>query len=170
MHPWIRTAQPPRSGADAVRYSCERSSHTGHGWRYAAGSLERKTLAEMNVLLDPAVSDIDGVTGRRLLRAIVDSERDLRRLAAPWDERIKAAGVRMAAAPRLSGRCTIRLPCRTDRPLQFLAGMPCRSESLCCGRFVKRTWTTACPSWVKSPGLQSPYLPEFGDARTLSNM
>ncbi len=138
--------------------------------RCAPGRLERKTLAEMNVRLDSAISDISRVTGRRNLRAIVDGGCDLRRLAAPWDERIKATCLKVGAALRLIWRCTLRLPCRTDRSLQFLAGMPCRSETLRCGRIVKRSCTTACTIWVKSLGLRLLHLPRFGDDGTLSSM
>src|SRR5215471_2486439 len=41
----------------------------------------QKSLDQMNVRVHRAVSDIDGVTGMAILRAIVDGERDARQLA-----------------------------------------------------------------------------------------
>ena len=58
----------------------------------------QKALTEMNVRLDSVITDITGVTGQRILRAIIDGERDPRRLAALRDGRIKASGDRIAAA------------------------------------------------------------------------
>ena len=58
----------------------------------------QKALTEMNVRLDSVITDITGVTGQRILRAIIDGERDPRRLAALQDGRIKASGDRIAAA------------------------------------------------------------------------
>ena len=58
----------------------------------------QKALTEMNERLDSVITDITGVTGQRILRAIIDGERDPRRLAALRDGRIKASGDRIAAA------------------------------------------------------------------------
>ncbi len=58
----------------------------------------QKALTEMNVRLDSVISDITGVTGQRILRAIVDGERDPHRLAELRDGRIKASGDRITAA------------------------------------------------------------------------
>jgi len=58
----------------------------------------QNALTEMNVRLDSVISDITGVTGQRILRAIVDGERDLHQLAELRDGRIKASGDRIAAA------------------------------------------------------------------------
>ena len=58
----------------------------------------QKALTEMNVRLDSVITDITGVTGQRILRAIIDGERDPRRHAALRDGRIKASGDRIAAA------------------------------------------------------------------------
>jgi len=41
----------------------------------------QKSLDQMNVRVHRAVSDIDGVTGMAILRAIVEGERDARKLA-----------------------------------------------------------------------------------------
>ena len=58
----------------------------------------QKALTEMNVRLDSVITYITGMTGQRILRAIIDGERDPRRLAALRDGRIKASGDRIAAA------------------------------------------------------------------------
>jgi transposase len=47
----------------------------------------QKSLDQMNVRVHRAVSDIDGVTGMAIIRAIVDGERDARRLAQLRDGR-----------------------------------------------------------------------------------
>ncbi len=54
---------------------------------YAAKHIQhmQKALTQMNVLLHQAVSDITGATGMRILRAILDGERDPHRLAALRD-------------------------------------------------------------------------------------
>ena len=49
----------------------------------------QKALDQMNIRLHHAVSDIDGVTGMKILGAIVAGERDPRRLAALRDRRCK---------------------------------------------------------------------------------
>lgn len=47
----------------------------------------QKSLDQMNVRIHRAVSDLDGVTGMKILRAIVQGERDPQRLAALRDPR-----------------------------------------------------------------------------------
>jgi hypothetical protein len=47
----------------------------------------QKSLDQMNVRLHRAVSDIDGVTGMAILRAIAGGERDARTLARLRDPR-----------------------------------------------------------------------------------
>jgi transposase len=51
----------------------------------------QKALTEMNVQLANVISDISGMTGLRILHAIVDGERDPHRLAKLRDPRIKAS-------------------------------------------------------------------------------
>jgi transposase len=50
----------------------------------------QKALTEMNIQLSNVISDISGVTGLKILHAIIDGERDPQRLAALRDWRIKA--------------------------------------------------------------------------------
>jgi transposase len=61
----------------------------------------QKSLDQMNVRVHRAVSDIDGVTGMAILRAIVDGERDARRLAKLRDGRCRKSEEEIAE--QLSG-------------------------------------------------------------------
>jgi transposase len=56
----------------------------------------QKALTEMNVQLSTVLSDLSGVTGMSILRAIVEGERDGRRLAQFRDPRVKASPERIA--------------------------------------------------------------------------
>ncbi len=49
----------------------------------------QKALIEMNLHLHNAISDITGVTGMRILKAILDGERDPRKLSLMRDPRCK---------------------------------------------------------------------------------
>jgi transposase len=76
-------------------------------WRQRAGIVEgcarqihlmHKALEEMNIQLHKAVTDVTGVTGMRILRAIVAGERDVHALAALRRGRIKATTEEIARA------------------------------------------------------------------------
>ena len=58
----------------------------------------QKALTEMNVQLDSVISDIMGVTGQRIVRAIVAGERDPEALAALRHARIKSSPETIAAS------------------------------------------------------------------------
>lgn len=58
----------------------------------------QKALTQMNVQLHRVISDISGTTGLAILRAIVAGERDLAKLAALKDARIKATHEEISAA------------------------------------------------------------------------
>jgi transposase len=60
----------------------------------------QKALTEMNVQLANVISDISGMTGLRILHAIVDGERDPQRLAGLRDWRIKATEKEVAESLR----------------------------------------------------------------------
>ena len=60
----------------------------------------QKALTEMNVQLDNVLSDIMGVTGQRIVRAIVAGERDGEVLARFRDRRVKADEATIAASLR----------------------------------------------------------------------
>jgi transposase len=51
----------------------------------------QKALTEMNLQLANVISDLSGMTGLRILHAIVQGERDSQRLAAMRDRRMKAS-------------------------------------------------------------------------------
>lgn len=58
----------------------------------------QKALVQMNLLLPMVVSDITGVTGMRILRAMVAGERDPQRLAEHRDHRVRASKADIVAA------------------------------------------------------------------------
>ena len=58
----------------------------------------QKALRQMNLLLDNVVSDIDGVTGMKIIRAIIDGERDPTVLAQFRDGRCKKSEQVIAAS------------------------------------------------------------------------
>lgn len=68
--------------------------------RYAAAHVQhmQKALTEMNIQLHKVISDITGVTGMRIIRAILDGERNLVKLAQMKDPRIKSSKQTIAKA------------------------------------------------------------------------
>ena len=66
--------------------------------RDAAAHVQRmqKALIQMNVQLHKVISDITGVSGMRIIRAILGGERDPQVLAAMRDHRIKSSPERIA--------------------------------------------------------------------------
>src|SRR5262245_35900889 len=68
--------------------------------RYAAGHTLRlqKALEQMNVKLTEVVSDITGLTGQRIIAAILAGERDPRRLASLRDPKCKNDAAAIAKA------------------------------------------------------------------------
>jgi transposase len=58
----------------------------------------QKAMTQMNVQLHHVISDIMGVTGQAIIRAIVAGERDGATLARLRDRRIKAEEAEIAAA------------------------------------------------------------------------
>lgn len=61
--------------------------------RYASAHIQhmQKALTEMNIQLHSVISDITGVTGMRIIRAILAGERDALKLAQMKDYRIKSS-------------------------------------------------------------------------------
>jgi transposase len=68
--------------------------------RYAASHTQhmQKALEQMNVKLTEVVSDLTGLTGQRIITAILDGERDPRRLAALRDPKCKNSTAAIAKA------------------------------------------------------------------------
>src|SRR6516225_4272850 len=51
----------------------------------------QRALIQMNIQLSNTISDLSGVTGQAIVRAILDGERDAERLADLRDRRVKAS-------------------------------------------------------------------------------
>jgi transposase len=68
--------------------------------RDSAAHIQRmqKALTQMNVQLPKVLSDITGATGMRMIRAILDGERDPMRLAALKDPRVRSSREQIAKA------------------------------------------------------------------------
>jgi hypothetical protein len=68
--------------------------------RYAAGHVQhmQKALEQMNVKLAEVVSDITGLTGQRIIAAILEGERDPRALAALRDPKCRNDAAEIAKA------------------------------------------------------------------------
>jgi transposase len=64
----------------------------------------QKALTQMNIQLANVISDISGVTGQAILKAILDGERDPRELAAYRDCRIEASKQEIAQRWRATGK------------------------------------------------------------------
>jgi transposase len=64
----------------------------------------QKTLEEANIKLDSVISDVMGVSGRRMIEAMIDGVRNPRRLAELADRRLKATPKELYDA--LHGRVT----------------------------------------------------------------
>jgi len=81
--------QPPSEIRVLRTYWRQREEHV-HG---AATCIQRiqKALTQMNVQLANVISDVSGVTGQAIIRAIVAGERDPRKLAELSDPRIQAS-------------------------------------------------------------------------------
>ena len=89
----------------------------------------QKALTEMNVKLDSVIANIVGLTGQRILRAIIGGERDPERLATlrhrgikagrRYDRREPSGDVARGASVRpRTGHAALRLPDPADRPLR----------------------------------------------------
>jgi transposase len=88
--------QPDQRIAELRTYFCQRdllvryrSSHQQH---------MQKALMQMNLQLHHVVKDITGLTGRRIIDAILSGERDPQKLASLRDQRCKESPDTIAAA------------------------------------------------------------------------
>ena len=92
----------------------------------------QKALTQMNIQLANVISDITGVTGQAILKAILDGERDPRELAAYRDCRIESSEEEIAQALEgnwqedaisiAAGTGWIRVLPETDRGVRSAAG------------------------------------------------
>ena len=84
----------------------------------------QKALTEMNVRLDSVIADIVGTTGQRILRAIIDGERDPQRLAA-----LRRKGIKPIPLPRASRAHGARNICSlSSRPCSAMTSSTRRSK------------------------------------------
>ena len=88
--------RPPEETIALRTYMRQRETLT----RQASDQIRRmqKALRQMNLLLDNVVSDIDGVTGMKIIRAIIGGERDATVLAKYRDGRCKKSEEMIAAS------------------------------------------------------------------------
>lgn len=97
MDCWPKSFRPQSEIITLRRYLRHRETLV----QEAATCIQRtqKALTEMNVQLANVISDISGLTGLRILDAIVDGERDPHLLAKFRDRRIKASEEEVANSP-----------------------------------------------------------------------
>lgn len=103
---WIRVLHSygllPKSFRPAAEIAVLRSylRHRQTLIQYGAGHIlhMQKALTQMNVQIHHVISDITGVTGMRIIRAIVEGKRDPKQLAALRDSRTKATEETIAKA------------------------------------------------------------------------
>jgi transposase len=91
QHGLLRGSFRPANGVAALRAYLR---HRERLLEYAAAHIQhmQKALMQMNVQLHHVVSDITGVTGMKIIRAIVAGRQDPATLAAYRDVRCKASG------------------------------------------------------------------------------
>jgi transposase len=90
----------------------------------------QKALTQMNIQLANVISDVVGVTGQKILRAIVAGQRDGLALAACKDVRIHASAEDIAKQPRHADTLAVNL-----LPLAWLAASPtCPPRAAACHR------------------------------------
>jgi transposase len=79
--------------SDEIRTARTLWRHRGGLVAQAGSAIQRmqKALIEMNIQLSSALTDLSGVSGMAILQAILDGERDPRKLAALADPHVKAS-------------------------------------------------------------------------------
>ena len=92
----------------------------------------QKVLTQMNIQLANVLTDISGVTGQAIIKAILDGERDPRELAAYRDCRVKASEEDSRAVWRAIGKTICCLCC--DRSKRGMS-------------FARSKWGSAIASW-----------------------
>src|SRR6266849_10674085 len=79
--------------SDEIRTTRTLWRHRGGLVAQASSTIQRmqKALTEMNIQLSTVLSDLSGVSGMRIVRAILDGQRDPKTLAALADPQVKAS-------------------------------------------------------------------------------
>jgi transposase len=99
----------------------------------AARHLQRiqKALTQMNLQLHQVLSDISGLSGMRILKSIVNGERDPHKLAALKHERVKKSEAEIAAALSGNYRHGTQVSSHLLPSLEYPTELPrCRSQLL----------------------------------------
>jgi transposase len=78
--------------------------------RARAAQHMQKSMVTMNLQLSNAISDITGVTGQAIIRAILAGERNPTKLARLRDPRIKATEPEVTRSPEGNWRVDMLLP------------------------------------------------------------
>ncbi len=107
----------------------------------------QKALLQMNVQLSQALSDVTGVTGLAILRAIVAGERDPQTLAAYRDPGCKKSAEEIGHA--LTGTW------RAEHLFVLQQSLECydfyTQQLEACDGEIERTYGTTCPEWPTTP-------------------
>lgn len=88
-HGLLRGAFRPSDSICSIRALVRQRANKVRDQAQALNRIQ-KVLTQMNIQLANVISDISGVTGMRILRAIISGERDPQKLAGMIDRRIKA--------------------------------------------------------------------------------
>ena len=114
----------------------------------------QKALQQMNVRLSPTVTDITGVTGMAIIRAILAGEREPVKLAALAQSLLRSTGVRVRQGVdgQLSRRACLcpqasAWRCMTRTPNRFASVT--RSWNASSVRSNPSMTMTTCPPWTR---------------------
>jgi transposase len=114
----------------------------------------QKALLQMNVQLSQVLSDVTGVTGLAIIRAIVGGERDAHKLAALRNYRCKKDEQEIAKA--LTGTWRAEHLFVLEQALALFDFYTQQIEA--CDAEIERTYATIRPDWG-DPGSQKPLPP-----------
>ena len=120
--------------------------------RSAARHIQRiqKTLTQMNIQLANVLSDVSGVTGQAIIKAILAGERDPQRLAAFRDPRVKASEKDIARS--LEGNW--------QEDLLFVLKQEQAAFEFCRKQMVSAIASSSCISEKWRIGAMGPPLPQ----------
>ncbi|HNB53892.1 MAG TPA: hypothetical protein PK530_18240, partial [Anaerolineales bacterium] len=127
---WLRSA--PHHRAQLLEH---RAPHILH---------MQKALLQMNVQLSQALTDVTGLKGLTILRAIVTGERDPQTLAAYWDPGCKKSAAEIGHA--LTGTWRAEHLFILQQALQLYDFYPQQLEA--CDAEIERMYAVTRPAWV----------------------
>jgi transposase len=121
---------------DAVRAVRTLWRHRSNLVAQAASAIQRmqKALIEMNIPLSNVLSDLSGVSGMAIMQAILDGERDSRKLAALADPQVKAS--KAVIAKSLQGNWREELLFVLNQEVEIYRG--CRENVVACDRKLQQ--------------------------------